>query len=110
LIGPWSERADHLAATAQLARQLAWLNERDPEVAERLASVVAGMARSIPGAIDGQVVDTARVVAAAEAELQELALRDDPWRADAAVRARHVLGADEQLWGSQVRVVSEGGE
>jgi hypothetical protein len=37
LIGPWSERADHLAATAQLARQLAWLSERDAAVAERLA-------------------------------------------------------------------------
>lgn len=110
LIGPWSERADHLAATAQLARQLAWLNERDPQVAERLAAVVAGMARSIPGAIDGRVVDTARVVAAAEAERVELAVRDDPWRTEAAERARHVLGSDEQLWGSQVRVVSEGGE
>lgn len=110
LIGPWSERADHLAATAQLARQLAWLNERDPQVAERLAAVVAGMARSIPGAIDGRVVDTARVVAAAEAERAELGVRDDPWRTEAAARARHVLGADEQLWGSQVRVVSEGGE
>ena len=110
LIGPWSERADHLAATAQLARQLAWLNERDPQVAERLASVVASMARSIPGAMEGRDVDTARVVSAAEAEREELAARDDPWRTDAAARARHVLGATEQLWGSSVRVVAEGGE
>jgi hypothetical protein len=110
LIGPWSERADHLAATAQLARQLAWLNERDPQVAERLASVVASMARSIPGAIEGRDVDTARVVSAAEAEREELAARDEPWRTEAAARARHVLGATEQLWGSSVRVVAEGGE
>ena len=110
LIGPWSERADHLAATAQLARQLAWLNERDPHVAERLASVVAGMARSIPGAVEGAEVDTARVVAAAEAEREELTARDDPWRLEAAARARHVLGPTEQLWGSQVRVIAEGEE
>lgn len=110
LIGPWSERTDHLAATAQLARQLAWLKERDPQVAERLASVVASMARSIPGAMEGREVDTARVVAAAETEREELAARDDPWRLEAAARARHVLGAIEQLWGSQVRVVAEGEE
>ena len=99
LIGPWSERADHLAATAQLARQLAWLNERDQEVGERLAGVVADMARSIPGAIDGPEVDTARVVAAAEAEGDELANRDDPWRAEAGVRARRQLNREQQLWG-----------
>jgi hypothetical protein len=110
LIGPWSERADHLAATAQLARQLAWLNERDPQVAERLASVVASMARSIPGAMEGRQVDTARVEAAAEAEREELASRDDPWRIEAAARARHVLGPAEQLWGTQLKVVAEGEE
>jgi len=42
LVGPSSERADHLAATAQLARQLAWLSGRDSAVAQRLAPVVAG--------------------------------------------------------------------
>ena len=95
LMGPWSERADHLVATAQLARQLAWLSERDAAVAERLASVVAGMAHSIPGALDGQDVDTAKVESAAEAELEPLTVRDEPWRKEAAARARTQL-AEEQ--------------
>jgi hypothetical protein len=107
LVGPWSERADHLAATAQLARQLAWLNERDEETAERLAPVVAGMARSIPGAVDEAEVDTARVESAAEAERSALAERDEPWRQEAADRARAQLSEEQQLWGTQVGVVAQ---
>jgi hypothetical protein len=108
LLGPWSERADHLAATAQLARQLAWLSERDAAVAERLAPVVAEMAASIPGALDGAGVDTARVASAAEAELGPLKERDEPWRQEAAARARGQLPADQQLWGTSIGVVAEG--
>ena len=108
LLGPWSERADHLAATAQLARQLAWLSERDAAVAERLAPVVAEMAASIPGALDGAGVDTARVASAAEAELGPLRERDEPWRQEAAARARGQLPADQQLWGTSIGVVAEG--
>jgi hypothetical protein len=109
LLGPWSERADHLAATAQLARQLAWLSERDQAVAHRLAPVVAGMAASIPGALEGRDVDTARVESAAEAELGPLAARDEPWRHEAAARARQQLRTEEQLWGVSIGVVAEGG-
>lgn len=108
LIGPWSERADHLAATAQLARQLAWLSTRDSTVAERLAPVVAGMARSIPGAVDGREVDTGRVESAAKAEHAALAERDVPWREDAAGRAREQLTQEQQLWGARIGVVAEG--
>jgi hypothetical protein len=108
LLGPWSERADHLAATAQLARQLAWLSDRDPAVAERLASVVAEMAHSIPGALDGRDVDTARVEAAAAAELAPLAVRDEPWRKEAAARARAQLTEEQQLWGASIGIVAEG--
>jgi hypothetical protein len=107
LVGPWSERADHLTATAQLARQLAWLNERDPDIAERLASVVAAMARSVPGALEGPEVDTARVEQAAEAERAVLAERDQPWRTEAAARARRQLSEEQQLWGSHVGVVTD---
>jgi hypothetical protein len=108
LLGPWSERADHLAATAQLARQLAWLSERDAAVAERLAPVVAEMAASIPGALDDAGVDTARVASAAEAELGPLKERDEPWRQDAAARARGQLPLEQQLWGTTIGVVAEG--
>ena len=108
LLGPWSERADHLAATAQLARQLAWLSERDTAVAERLAPVVAEMAASIPGALDGPGLDTARVESAALAELGPLAERDEPWRRDAAARARAQLPREQQLWGTTIAVVADG--
>ncbi|WP_142926929.1 hypothetical protein [Mycobacterium marinum] len=110
LIGPWSERADHLSATAQLARQLAWLNERDPQGARRLAPVVASMARSIPGAVDGGIVDTARVEAGAEAERIALAANDEPWRREAAARARGQLTEEQQLWGTNVGIVSDGSQ
>lgn len=108
LLGPWSERADHLAATAQLARQLAWLSERDTAVAERLAPVVAEMAASIPGALEGPGLDTARVESAALAELGPLGERDEPWRRDAATRARNQLPREQQLWGSTIGLVAEG--
>jgi hypothetical protein len=107
LVGPWSERADHLAATIQLARQLAWLNARDSAAAERLAPVVAGMAQSIPGALEGRVVDTARVESAAEAERAALAARDEPWRREAAARARTQLNEEQQLWGTSIGVVAQ---
>jgi hypothetical protein len=110
LLGPWSERADHLAATAQLARQLAWLSERDATVAERLAPVVAGMAASIPGALDGRGLDTARVEAAAEAERKPLADRDEPWRRDAAARARNQLPREQLLWGAAIGLVAAEGD
>ncbi len=108
LLGPWSERADHLAATAQLARQLAWLSGRDTAVAERLAPMVAGLAASIPGALDGPGLDTARVESAAEAERGPLADRDEPWRRESAARARNQLSAEQQLWGTNIAVVAEG--
>jgi hypothetical protein len=91
-----------------MARQLAWLSERDRAVAVGLASVVAGMARSVPGALDGPHVDTARVEAAVEAELAEFEELDKPWRSESAARARKQLSPEEQLWGRQVKVVGAG--
>lgn len=108
LVGPWSERTDHLAATAQLARQLAWLNDRDLAVAQRLAPIVAGMARSIPGAVDGTELDAVRVEEAAKAERGVLASRDDTWRNEAASRAREQLTKEQMLWGATVGVVAAG--
>lgn len=105
LIGPWSERADHLAATVQLARQLSWLSDRDATVAERLASIVASMARSIPGALDGTSVDPTRITDAAQSELGEVARHDGSWRQEAAARARQQLRQEEQLWGTTVMVL-----
>src|SRR5206468_1794709 len=107
LIGPWSERADHLQAAAHLARHLAWLADRDADVAGRLAPVVASMARSIPGALEGGVVDTDRVAEAAEAELAVIGTRDEPWRREAAARGRGQLSEEQRLWGAPFGLVED---
>lgn len=106
LISPWSERADHLAATIQLAKQLGWISGRDVDLARRLTSIVAGMSRSIPGALHDREVDPGRVEEAAEDELREVAEHDGPWRREAATRARQQLSSEEQLWGSRVAIIS----
>jgi hypothetical protein len=109
ILGPWSERADHLTATANLARQLAWLGKADADAAERLAGLLAGYAATIPGALVGhEAPDPARVEAAAEAELKVVGLEDRAWREDAAERARAQLDDVQQLWGADPPAVVRG--
>lgn len=106
IIGPWSERVDHLTATVNLARHLAWLVESDPAVAERVREVVVKYAATIPGALDGsELVDPRRVEASANAELEALAPRDREWRAEAADRARSFLSEADQLWGARAPAI-----
>jgi hypothetical protein len=102
ILGPWSERADHLTATINLARQLTWLAETDTASAERLADLVSASAATIPGAMgDDARPDAARVVAAAQAELEVVGPEDRAWRAEAALRAREQLDDAQQLWGAK---------
>jgi len=61
----------------------------------------------LPGALDGREVDTARVESAAEAERSALAERDEPWRREAAARARAQLTEEQQLWGTNIGVVAQ---
>jgi hypothetical protein len=109
LIGPWSERIDHLIATTNLARQLAWLKEADPRAGEALARLVAAYATSVPGALrPPHEVDPVRIEEAASAELQAIGLKDEEWRAKAAERAAEVLSEEEQMWGTRApSVISE---
>jgi hypothetical protein len=103
LIGPWSERADYLAATENLARQLAWLRNADPEAGGRLASLVKAYAATVPGALSapGGAVDPAHVEAAVAGELAVLGPKDEAWRAEAAQRAEESLSEAEKLWGAK---------
>ncbi len=103
LIGPWSERVDHLTGTTNLARQLAWLQKAGPGVSESLLDLVASYASTITGAIaaDGGL-DPDQVQRAAAAELAEIGPRDKTWRSEAAERALNVLKETERLWGTQV--------
>jgi hypothetical protein len=102
IMGPWSERVDHLTATRNLARQLAWLSASDPQAGERLIRLVASYASTVPGAIvhDGNV-DPRRIEQAVGAELAVIGPKDEEWRGEAAERAAHTLGDAEKLWGSR---------
>jgi hypothetical protein len=102
LIGPWSERVDHLVATRNLARQLAWLNGTDPRTGQALSWLVTSYASTVPGALSAASdVDPLQVARAADAELGALGSRDEEWRAEAAERAGRVLDENEQLWGAR---------
>jgi hypothetical protein len=97
LIGPWSERVDHLKATVSFARQLAWLIDAKRDEAERLASV----GRAFVGApVEPTSVRAQEIQRAAEAELEHLVADDWEWREDAAARGRQLLSEEEQLWGA----------
>jgi hypothetical protein len=110
LIGPWSERVDHLRATVNLAAQHDWLAANEPERAERLAGLLARFAATIPGASSAdERFDPERVRRAAEAELEQLAPEDEEWREEAASRAA-VLAEEEQLFGARPPTALMGGE
>jgi hypothetical protein len=102
LIGPWSERVDHLVATRNLARQVGWLYGADRRAGEALSRLVAAYASTVAGALDASgKVDPGQVERAVEAELRVIGPRDEEWRAEAAERAAKVLKEDEQLWGTR---------
>lgn len=97
LIGPWSERADHLRATRNIARQAAWLVENRPEVGRRMIPILQHYARTISAVVDDQPTDVER---AATEELTLIEEADGEWRADAEDRARAVLDEAGYLWGA----------
>jgi hypothetical protein len=101
LIGPWSERVDHLIATLQIARQLAWVERSQPSVSESLRDLVAVFAATVSGAIpDPRTLDPKKVEEAVQAELGVIGPRDQEWRAETARRARSFLNEEQLLWGA----------
>ncbi len=100
LVGPLSERVDHLSATVNLTRQLAWLRAAKPAEAERVGTLVARYATNVADALDHpSAPDPVRIEKAVLAELDVLGQPDSAWRAEAAATARELLTPDEQLWG-----------
>jgi hypothetical protein len=100
LIGPWSDRLDHLVATKNMARQLVWLKGADPAAGEALGRLVGAYASSVPGALPvADAVDPESVQHAVDMELEAIRLNDEKWRAEAAEHAAEVLNENEQLWG-----------
>jgi hypothetical protein len=111
LIGPWSERVDHLRATVNLAAQYDWLAEHDPPRADRLAMLLARYGATIPGASadEPRAPEVERIRRAAEAELAQLEPEDEEWRAEAATRAGQLRDL-EQLFGARPPAAVSGGE
>jgi hypothetical protein len=105
LIGPWSERVDHLNATIQIAKQMAWLERVEPSAAGRLRVLLAAYAATIPGAAHGDTIDPEKVEPAASAELAEIGQLDAQWRGEAAERARGFLNEEQVIWGGSLPVV-----
>jgi len=100
LIGPWSDRVDHLVATKNLARQLEWLKNADPVVAEAVSRLVAAYASTVPGAVSSdEKVDAKLIQRAIDAELRAIMPQDEEWRAEAAEHAAKALNHEQQLWG-----------
>jgi hypothetical protein len=97
LIGPWSERVDHLRATVNIARQARWLSESSPSQAGSLLSLLGRYAMTLAAAT---AADPASVEEAASVELAALEEPDRTWRADAAARARAILDERAQMWGA----------
>jgi hypothetical protein len=105
IIGPWSERADHLRAVASVARQVRWLATAQPDRVGHLRALLSGYAATLPVADKG---DPDLVEQAADAELEVIAASDDAWRADAAERARAILDERSQLWGAELPAIVGG--
>jgi hypothetical protein len=100
LIGPWSERVDHLTATVNLARQLVWLREAKPVEASRLALLLSASAGATTPMAPTAEIDPSEIERSALAELEALEPADKEWREDAAARARRQLDEEQQLWGA----------
>ncbi len=108
LLGPWSERTDHLRATVQVVKLLLWLKKADPQAAERLQTLLAMYAASSFGtAVNDKSPDPAKIERAATAELDTLGESDRRWRSEAADRARSFLTDEQLLWGASLpRIVA----
>lgn len=108
LLGPWSERTDHLRATVQIAKQFLWLKKADPQAGERLQTLLAMYAASSFGiSANDKSPDAAKIERAATAELDTLGASDLRWRSQAADRARSFLTDEQQLWGASLpRIVA----
>jgi len=104
VIGPWSERTDHLRATIQIAKQVIWLRGVDPEAAKRSQSLLAMYTSSSQ---NDKALDPAKVEQAAAAELDVIGEPDRRWRDQAAERARGFLNEEQLLWGAELpRIVT----
>jgi len=108
VIGPWSERVDHLKATLNVATQYAWVSENNKANSERLGDLLRTLAATIPGAATDRKIDLNRLQRAAQNELEVLAPEDTTWRKKAASRAEN-LSEQERFWGARPPTAIGGG-
>jgi hypothetical protein len=114
VIGPLSPRADHLRACRHLAEHAERLQSLDPVAAERLLELLAGYARSVPGALEhpwsaGGEIDLGQLRLAVDAELELIGGEDETFRREQAARATRQLSDEQRLWGATAPQIVEAG-
>ena len=114
IIGPLSPRADHLRACKSLAQHAERLRPLDDAGAERLLELLAGYARSVPGALEhpwsaGGEIDLAQLRVAVHAELELIGDEDETFRREQAARAARQLAEEQRLWGATAPQIVEAG-
>jgi hypothetical protein len=92
IIGPWSERADHLVLTIRLAQRVSEGHNRP------LEALVTKLARTIPEVRDGPF-NPLRIIKGGDTELCTIGMRDRSWRTEAAQKAAATLTPTEARWG-----------
>jgi hypothetical protein len=105
LVGPLSQRADHLRAVIRLVENAEWAHAHSTEIGERYERLLWRLARSVPGVLESPAFDLSVVMSAAKAEL---ALVDDDDRAEREESAKRLakLPAEQALFGAGMSVVS----
>ncbi|MEV5414145.1 hypothetical protein AB0K60_35590 [Thermopolyspora sp. NPDC052614] len=110
IIGPLSSRTGFLTSAIRIAEHIMRLREAGKDASPSAHTLLARMARTIPGAVEGYgAADPATVVAAAGAELAVHEPADRARRAAAAERAVQHLDAAAQLFGAGLRTAARTG-
>jgi hypothetical protein len=104
LVGPLSQRADHLRAIVRLIENAEWARSHSQEIGERYERLLWRLARSVPGVLDAPDFDVEMVKGAANAEL---AMIDEEDRAEREASAKRLaaLPAEQRLFGAGMSVV-----
>lgn len=106
IIGPLSPRMHHLRVCVRLLDEFEH-SEGNADRRTRMGKLLAEYARSVPGAMTTawtgrDEIDTGRVRAALNSEIEFLEVEDNNWRRREAERAARTLDEMQQLWGGSM--------
>jgi hypothetical protein len=104
IVGSRSMRTNHLRIAESLARRLRQLREAGAGESKNVERLLFPIARAIPGATEtGQLIDTDKVIEAAQAELSALDYTDRAERGEACARFA-ASSPQVRLWGRPVLI------